>query len=219
MSGDRTALLSLKNWRIAHPAGDWRLALEHLPVFPQTLHLLSGPNMSGKSTLLRVLAGQQAKFSRTAAQARSRDASVLLSAADDPMFRDWSVRDNVFVVAGRKIGGEDVERLESFLAGINQALQWNLQSSAPLHDYSTGARAFIQLARAFVFRPALYLLDEITPSLDDAKLGVFIDKLLSLSCEGMGVVFVSHSERDRQKVGCTFCKNGCDVRSWEIVSA
>lgn len=183
----------------------WRLVIPSLKLRRGRCYLLTGGNMSGKSTLLRVLARQHqpvGSWTGSTSRALTRaEITVLLSAADDPMFLDWSVVDNVLVAAPRaagKLAGFS-EALSAFIAEINAKFSWAVAQRDPLSSCSKGARALVQLARAVVFRPSLYLIDEITANLDEEKSVYFIDTVCRLASErGMTVVLVSHSTRDQQ---------------------
>lgn len=160
--------------------------------------------MSGKSTLLRCLAGQHPKscmYPKVEAEGLRFDVdAALLSATDDPMFLEWSIADNVRIAAkDHGLPRRDFsERLAEYLDRLNSQYGWNIRAFDPLFACSTGARAFVQLARAHIHRPPLYLVDEITANLDDTKSMHFIDLLVGLvERSEVTVVLVSHSERDR----------------------
>lgn len=196
---NKEVLLQMPRCTIRHGNGEWFLEIKGFTINKGSATLLNGDNMSGKSSLLRALANQQVILPLSL-QTKIKSFSTILSTADDPMFRSWSVRDNVFVSLpsiSRK--GADY-RLKKFLERINDVCSWDLYDGNPLYNYSTGAKAFVQLARAIVAQPALYLIDEITPNLDDGKLTFFLDVLEGLRARGTALVMVSHSPRDQDMI-------------------
>ena len=201
-------LISLSNLHIAHGQPEpsrWSLRIPSLKLERAALYMLVGENMCGKSTLLRVLAGQHdaglPNCARDVVNAELKNTRVLLAAADDPMFRDWTVTDNVMVAAPELLRDRQKARREvsSLLSALNTQFGWSIVESSPLRSLSTGARAFVQLVRAQVVRPQLHLIDEITSNLDEAKSRYFIEAVCRLAADALTtVVIVSHSSRDQQ---------------------
>lgn len=193
------SLIRLRAGSVQHDSGGWSLSVPELEIRAGEVVMLDGANMSGKSTFLRLLSGQQ-EACPNASASTEKGGHVLLSAVDDPMFREWTVRDNVMVVPSSRTIEARVRDLESFLTALNQRLGWRISSADYLVACSTGARAFVQLARAFVALPKVYLVDELMSSLDDEKSGAFIESLSGLIAMGVAIVLVSHSDRDRQQI-------------------
>jgi len=207
------SILSFPTSIFSYRNGDWKLKVPELELFPSNVILLIGDNMVGKSTVLRALAGQEIA-SNDPALTSIRNVKTVLSAADDPMFRDWSIKDNVFVVSNCRLCRNHVDILKSYLARINEQCNWNIKENVPLHNYSTGARSFIQLARAVVFKPPVYLIDEITPNLDPSRISFFIQVLHELVEGGMALIIVSHSDKDRKLLQDTFSSH--QTNTWTI---
>lgn len=182
----------------------WNLQVPFLQLEKGRCYVLTGGNMSGKSTLLRCLASQHSR-SHIGRAVEGEDWQLLvspavLSATDDPMFLEWSVADNIRVAAPARASANRSFQadLDTYLEGLNSRYGWRIRASDPLFECSRGAQAFIQLARAVLHRPVLYLVDEITANLDDEKAGHFIKSLVSLAeTNGATVVLVSHVQRDR----------------------
>lgn len=198
-SRDGEVLLMVGSCSISHRDSDWSLALPDIKILKGSVTLLTGSNMSGKSSLLRFLANQQVACPRSF-QSQFRSVFAILSAADDPMFRGWSVSDNIFVTLPVISRALALARLIHFFGRVKQDSGLEILHCNPLYSYSTGARAFVQLARAAVAKPELYLVDEITPNLDDNKLSLFLKVLAELQNDGVALVFVSHSPRDQIEI-------------------
>ena len=149
---------------------------------------LIGEEGNGKSTLLRLLAGQDVPYVTCEGQvlvtgargylpqelpAQEREKSAYEYFADSPVFFDQTPRE---------------------LAALARELslpQDVFYSGQPLASFSGGERVKLQMARILMEKPSLLLLDEPTNDLDLAAVRWLADFLCR--CE-LPAVFVSHDE-------------------------
>ena len=145
--------------------------------------VLTGPTGSGKSTVLRALAGEPlcARGAIRVGNAdpsgfSSRQRSTLVAAVDQrPFLVDGSIRDNL-VLGGTSAGPAAVDDavarcgLAALLARSPHGLDELVGEEGRL--LSAGERTRVALARAMLRRPGVLLLDEIGAHLDDASLVV-----------------------------------------------
>ena len=164
--------------------------------------LALGPNGAGKTTLLRVLAGLQRPDRLTVSQ----DGQARPGAAAQRGWRGQVVyvhqRPYLFrttvaanVAYGLKIRGGSGGRGAD---AVREALE--LARLTPLADkeartLSGGERARLALARAWVLRPPLLLLDEITANMDDASRDRTWAMIEQCRCDGITTVMASHDTR------------------------
>ena len=92
----------------------------------------------------------------------------------------------------RRMPARDVELLESL--GLNDHLQ------KPLRVLSGGTRQKINAALAFLFAPAILVLDEPTAGLDPASSGVLKDKIRAEQAKGRTFIVTSHVMSELEEV-------------------
>jgi len=117
---------------------------------------LLGPNGTGKSTLLRVLAGIEAADSGLVD--RRRDASMLYLPQEPVLDGTRNAREIASEMLGEWSGEHEVDEMLDRLGVIDR--------ERPVATLSGGERRRVALARLFVARPDLALLDEPTNHLD-----------------------------------------------------
>ncbi|WP_394824116.1 ABC-F family ATP-binding cassette domain-containing protein [Pendulispora albinea] len=117
---------------------------------------LLGPNGTGKSTLLRLLAGIEPADSGLID--RRRDASMLYLSQEPVLDGARNARELVSEKLGQWSGEHEVDEMLDRLGVIDR--------DRPVATLSGGERRRVALARLFVARPDLALLDEPTNHLD-----------------------------------------------------
>ena len=208
-----SALLSLVDFEFSYePAvpGAWRLSIPSFELHRGQVAVVSGDNMSGKSTLLSILGGMVSLRSCTGSvlgftaseesQAQLAANSVVLS-SDDKMFPELSVRQNIIIanrsLPFRSIGREiNASRAVFVASGVTSEAAFD----APLGSLSSGGRALAKLARAHLSLSPIVIVDEISSFLDEARAKYFLTSAVKLVQNGRAVIIVSHSDRDRQQL-------------------
>ncbi|MCA9726905.1 MAG: ABC transporter ATP-binding protein [Candidatus Eisenbacteria bacterium] len=157
---------------------------------------LLGPNGAGKSTLLRLLAGLH----------RPERGRILLGGRPfDP--RDSAQRRRIGFVSHQSLSYDGLSARENLIliarlyglaspAGIVETalvdvgLDW--VGERPVRTFSRGMSQRLSLARAFLHRPALLLLDEPMTGLDPAGCRALESLLGRLRGEGTTILMASH---------------------------
>ena len=145
---------------------DGRLQPADLDVSPASLVALIGPNGSGKTSLLRALAGVEMSHGgvaidgeevASAPPARRPRLLTFLPASRDLA---WPIRARDVIALG--LPADDPERVGQLL----DRLELGELAERPANQLSTGERARVLLARALAPSPRLLLLDEPLSNLD-----------------------------------------------------
>ena len=161
---------------------------------------MTGPNASGKSTLLAALAGWLPAVSGTVTLAgRPVRGGVVplevgMATQDVTLYPRLSGRDNLRLF-GYMYGLRDralENRVEEMLARF-ELERWADRRAA---TYSGGVARRLHLALAFIHEPALLLLDEPTNALDPAARQLLLQEVRQLLEQGTAVVVTSQNLSD-----------------------
>ncbi len=180
------------------------LTLETLP--GERLALL-GPSGSGKSTLLRAVAGLDApsggeiRFDDAPVEALPPHARNLAFVPQEAaLFPHLNVLDNI--AFGLRIHRVPKAEIEARVREIAEPLGLLTLLHRAIHELSGGERQRTCLARAFVKRPALMLLDEPLAALDAPMRLELRALLVSLQKRwNMSMLWVTHDQQEALAIG------------------
>ncbi len=161
-------------------------------------YLLCGESRSGKSTLLSLLAGSlkpttgQLYVNKTALEhfnPSEYSKHVCLMPQNSYLFYA-TLRDNIEM--GNKLSDDEYEELlhKTNLTELAARLKQSHLDENLLENLSGGEKQRICLARTMARKPDVYLLDEITASLDRKNADEILKILLSM--QDVALVFVAH---------------------------
>lgn len=193
-------------------SGAWRLAIPSFELNRGEVAVVSGDNMSGKSTLLSILGGMISLKGCTGSvlgqaaseesQERLAENSIVLS-SDDKMFPELSVRQNI-LISNRSLpflsNRRQIDAARAIFVGSGVTSE--VAFDAPLGSLSSGGRALAKLARAHLSSSPIVIVDEISSFLDEARARYFLTSVVQLAKDGRAIIIVSHSDRDRQQLLC-----------------
>lgn len=208
------------------------LQIPSLEVQAGTVYSLMGPNMSGKTTLIRILSGHlQVESSpvclrETPVNPREpwnfRRLGVATCNQNDPLFPELSIWENILL--GKPLGvarDQSSERLgrrllqEKVLAKGDDP---KLTAEAPLAHLSGGFRTVVRLLRAVVWEFDLALLDEPTVGLDGRMRALFFEILAARLTPERAAVFVSHVQEEHGMLLQMASQNDLNYIPWRIES-
>jgi branched-chain amino acid transport system ATP-binding protein len=186
-----------------------------LGVLPGTVHGLIGPNGAGKTTALNLISGHLAATSGTvnfegkditrSSPERRAVAGIRRTFQNLKLFRDMSALENVMVGLHAQTRSEvfrslvrtPFQRAEE--ATIRQRARETLDfiglsasAAQPAGSLSYGHQRLLEIARAFVARPRLLLLDEPAAGLSGGESRRLIDLIRSIRAAGVTILLVEH---------------------------
>jgi len=153
--------------------------------------VILGPNGAGKSTLLRSLAGLEQPAAGTVTCSAHGPVTMVFQR---PASFSGSVAHNVrAAMLGKKIPSEELRHRVALALDRFGIRRLSNQRAATL---SGGELRRLALARAFVLRPAVLLLDEPFDNLDaDGQATLSLDLRRAISDTGVAVAVVTHDLR------------------------
>lgn len=165
-------------------------------------HALLGRNGAGKTTLLRILAGlspfQRGHiriFGSSPRASRSAHRIAFLGHGIG-VYEDLSASENldffarISGLANRKV------QINEWLQRVDLARVRDM----PVRQFSRGMRQRLALARTFLDRPDVLLLDEPFTSLDDRAIALLSELLLESKNRGCTIVLSTHQLREALQV-------------------
>ncbi len=172
---------------------------------------LIGPNGSGKTTLLRLI-GLLSRPDRGRLLYEGRDPAGLdrqaqlelrrsmVTVFQNPLFFRGSLHQNLLY--GLKLRGlrPDAARLEEIL----ELLDLPGREKQAARSLSGGEKQRLQLARALLIEPRLYLLDEPAANLDPLSRKRVENVIAGLAAAGSTVVFTTHNLFQARRLGRNF---------------
>ncbi|MGJ0507460.1 MAG: ABC transporter ATP-binding protein [Methylocystis sp.] len=194
--GPRSAaprLVSLKGVGKTFPNGVTALSDLNLEVRKGETLTLLGPSGCGKSTALRLIAGLTEPSAGAIDWANASARSNIGFVFQEPTLLPWAtVFDNVYLPL-RLAGHSRAEARGQIMEALSRVGLADFAKALP-RELSGGMKMRCAIARAFITRPALVLMDEPFAALDEVTRFKLNDGLVALKAHlGATIVFVTHS--------------------------
>lgn len=170
---------------------------------PGEVHALMGTNGSGKSTMLKILSGEERPDSGTIrlggeavsfhSPAQAVAAGVALVSQETAVVPHLTVAENVMMGRLRRGAlGVDWAATARRAAEITASLGLDAPVDTPVGALRADQRQVVEIARAIATDARILILDEPTSSLADDRVKDLHDVVRRLSDSGVAVIFVSH---------------------------
>ncbi len=197
-----TALLATDDLRKNY-GGVKALQGASLEVHAGEVHALLGENGTGKSTMMRILAGVERADSGTVAlagktrdfrsAAEAREAGISIVFQELSLFPDLDVLANLFMGREpRRLGRVDRRAMRRRAEPIVAKLGLNFSLSAKVADLSLAERQLVEISKALLSRASLLILDEPNSALNAAESARLFSLIRELKADGTALIYISH---------------------------
>ena len=169
---------------------------------------LLGPNGAGKTTSFRMTIGmirpnegrvlfKDEEITHLAMYRRARLGMGYLS-QDPSLFQRLTVRDNLLAIL-ETLPLDRAERMRRLDALLDDMALEHIATNMA-HTLSGGERRRLEIARALITNPQIFLLDEPFSGIDPKKIADIQKIVRGLKAKGMSILLTDHNVRDTLKV-------------------
>jgi len=198
----------------------------HLQVKPGEIRALLGSNGSGKSTMIKVLAGLvnpnsgeiliDGKPVEIHNGQDSRKLGIATAFQDLSLIPTMSVRDNILLgnEPRNKFGMVDKKAADELIDSLLKRFKIDCDPNAYVQTLMPSVQTMLEVAKAVSLKPRLLLLDEVTASLHYDEIEVLFSVMRELKAEGVAMLYVTHRMNEVFQV----CDTTTIMRSGETVT-
>ena len=175
-----------------------------LSVQPGEIHALLGSNGSGKSTMIKVLAGLvnpnagEVVFDGQPVTIHngmdSRRLGIATAFQDLSLVPTMSVRDNIFLgnEPVNRFGVVDRKSSGQIISDLLARFRIECDPDAYVQTLPPSTQTMLEVAKAVYLKPRLLLLDEVTAALHYDEIDTLFAIMRELRDEGVAMVYVTH---------------------------
>lgn len=197
----------------------------HLQVEPGEIRALLGSNGSGKSTMIKVLAGLvnpnggQILIDGNPVEIHngqdSRRLGIATAFQDLSLVPTMSVRDNILLgnEPCNKLGIVDKKACDALIDSLLKRFHIDCDPNAYVQTLMPSVQTMLEVAKAVSLKPRLLLLDEVTASLHYDEIEVLFSVMRELKEEGVAMLYVTHRMNEVFQV----CDTTTIMRSGETI--
>ena len=198
----------------------------HLQVEPGEIRALLGSNGSGKSTMIKVLAGLvnpnageiliDGKPVEIRSGQDSRHLGIATAFQDLSLIPTMSVRDNILLgnEPCNKLGIVDQKAGDALINFLLARFHIDCDPSAYVQTLPPSTQTMLEVAKAVSLKPRLLLLDEVTAALHYDEIKVLFSVMRELKAEGIAMIYVTHRMNEVFEI----CDTTTIMRSGETVT-
>lgn len=190
------------------------------------VHALVGENGAGKSTLMAVASGSLRADAGTIeiagqpmpdpSPAAARELGLVIAHQRPALAPDLTVAENMALAAPGK--ASTGRRLRVWCREALAAVQASIDPQARVADLTVAQRQLVELAKAYVARPRVLILDEPTEPLSEPEIERLFAWVARVAAEGVGVVYISHRIPEIRRIAdrITILRDGAVTGTHEL---
>lgn len=197
-----------------------------LEVEPGEIRALLGSNGSGKSTMVKILAGTvKPNAGRILIDGEpvtihsgqdSRRLGIATAFQDLSLIPTMTVRDNILlgIEPEGKLGMVDQKKAQDGVDALLERFQIECDPDVYVQTLMPSVQSMIEVAKAVYLEPRLLLLDEVTAALHRDEVQLLFEVLRELQAQGTAVIYVTHRMNEVFQI----CDTATIMRSGETVT-
>ncbi|HST38988.1 MAG TPA: ATP-binding cassette domain-containing protein [Conexibacter sp.] len=190
------------------------------------VHALVGENGAGKSTLMAVASGSQRADAGTIeiagapmadpSPAAARERGLVIAHQRPALASDLTIVENMALAAPEA----DVRERVAWCREALDAVHATIDPQTRVCDLTVAQRQLVELAKAYVARPRVLILDEPTEPLSAAEIDNLFHWVARIAGEGVGVVYISHRIPEIRRIAdrVTVMRDGSVTGTHELVA-
>jgi ribose transport system ATP-binding protein len=194
------------------------------------IHALMGENGAGKSTMMKILTGVYTKDAGSiivdgkevcfAQPKEAEEAGICFVYQELNSLLDMTVEENIFL--GREIFGKfGVLNKKMMKARTKEVLGFlgvDLNPDALLQNLSVGQRQLVEIAKAFLVKAEVIILDEPTAALTENEVEKLFGIIRLLKKRGVSFIYISHRMEEIFKIcdRITVMRDGRYIKSLDV---
>jgi len=183
-----------------------------LDLKPGEVHVLVGENGAGKSTLIKVLSGvYQPEAGEIYCNGRkvtiknpysARSLGVYTAYQELSLVPQMTVLENFFL--GMELGKGlilDKQKMRKLAQSAIDRVGFPIDLDSSIARISSAHRQMAEIARHFIHKIRVLILDEPTSALTGEEIGKLFDVIKNLKEEGVGIIYISHRLEELKGIG------------------
>lgn len=177
------------------------------------VHVLLGENGAGKSTIMKVLAGVNTKYTGSVTlkgedivcasidEQRARGVSIIFQEMN--LLKNLTVAENIFM--GRqprtKSGNVDWRTMNRTARDLLDSINAVISEKTLVSKLSVGQMQLVEIAKALSFESDIIIMDEPTSALTEKEVDSLFEIISTLKEQKKAIVYISHRLEEIMKIG------------------
>jgi ABC-2 type transport system ATP-binding protein len=175
-----------------------------LAVYPKEVYGLLGPNGSGKTTTLSMLAGilrpdsGEVRVAGTPVTQSAARARLGLVPQEIALYPQMTAAENLAFFG--RMQGMTGKTLRTRVDEVLEIVDLTARAKQRVERFSSGMKRRVNIAAALVHSPDLLIMDEPTVGVDPQSRNAILDQINALAAAGTAVIFASHYIEEVQRL-------------------
>jgi ABC-2 type transport system ATP-binding protein len=175
-----------------------------LAVYPKEVYGLLGPNGSGKTTTLSMLAGilrpdsGEVRIAGTPVSQSAARARLGLVPQEIALYPQMTAAENLAFFG--RMQGMTGKTLRTRVDEVLDIVDLTARAKQRVERFSSGMKRRVNIAAALVHSPDLLIMDEPTVGVDPQSRNAILDQVNALAAAGTAVIFASHYMEEVQRL-------------------